>query len=105
MTFTPRLPTDTVAIVGAFNKKWLIQFQNRRKYHREFLCDVFSIFTPVSFETLEEAFERAEHYKLKVVDVRIHHAYQQHEQVDEAIQEKIKQMRVEFDGTYVKKIA
>lgn len=105
MTFTPRLPTDTVAIVGAFNKKWLIQFQNRRKYHREFLCDVFSIFTPVSFETLEEAFERAEHYKLKVVDVRIHHAYQQHEQVDEAIQAKIKQMRVEFDGTYVKKIA
>lgn len=105
MTFTPRLPTDTVAIVGAFNKKWLIQFQNRRKYHREFLCDVFSIFTPVSFETLEEAFERAEHYKLKVVDVRIHHAYQQHEQVDEAMQEKIKQMRVEFDGTYVKKIA
>lgn len=105
MTFTPRLPTDTVAIVGAFNKKWLIQFQNRRKHHREFLCDVFSIFTPVSFETLEEAFERAEHYNLQVVDVRIHHAYHQHDQVNAEMQERIKKMRAEFDGTYVKKIA
>lgn len=105
MTFTPRLPTDTVAIVGTFNKKWLIQFQNRRKHHREFLCDVFSIFTPVSFETLDEAFETAEYYKLKVVDVRIHHAYQQHDQINDTMQEKIKQIRAEFDGTYVKKIA
>jgi hypothetical protein len=104
MTYNPRLPTDTVVIVGTFNKKWLIQFQNRKKHQREFLRDLLS-FGEVVFDTLQEAMEIAEGYKLQVVDVKLHPCYKQHEQVDSEMQDKIAKMRANFDGTYAKKIA
>lgn len=104
MPINYRTPTDVVVIVGTFNKKWCIQFQNRKKYQREFLRDILGDCNPAVFRDLEEAFWAIEHYELKLVDIRLHHCYSKHSEIDEIMQEKINNMRKEFNGTYTKVI-
>lgn len=104
MPINYRTPTDVVVIVGTFNKKWLLQFQNRKKYEREFFRDILGGYNPEVFENLEEAFWTANHYELKVADIRLHHCYSVHPEIDENMQEKINNMRKDFNGTYTKVI-
>lgn len=104
MAYNPRFPTNVVVVLGTFNKKWLIQFQNRKKHDREFVSDILSYNTPSAFENLEEVFEYAEHHNLKIVDVRIHRSYLTHVDIEESMKEKIENMRKEFNGTYTAKL-
>jgi len=104
MSYDYRLPTDVVVVLGTFNKQWCIQFQNRKKHDREFLRDILGGYNPAVFQNLDEAFWAIEHHQLKLVDIRLHHCYSKHPEIDEEMQEKIENMRKEFNGTYTAKL-
>lgn len=104
MPINYRTPTDVVVILGTFNKQWCIQFQNRKKHDREFLRDVLGDCNPAVFRDLEDAFWAIDHYQLKLVDIKLHHCYSTHPEIDEKMQERISGIRKEFNGTYTSKV-
>lgn len=104
MPLNYRTPTDVVVILGTFNKQWCIQFQNRKKYDREFLRDVLGGCNPEVFRDLEEAFWAINHHELKLVDIRLHRCYTTHPEIDDNMQEKIDKMRKDFNATYTAKL-